>query len=338
MFAEMEAARAEALHVKPGPCGLKAILAIHSSRLGPALGGCRYGHYSNEQHALDDALRLSEALSYKAALAGLPYGGGKLVLIRPAHVANRAQLFAAVGDFIESLGGRYIAAVGNGTSTLDMDNLAQQTGFVTSTSGLGDPAPYTALGVLAGIRATALARLGTDDLQGLRVSVLGLGQVGLNVAELLHAEGAELYVSDIDAGKMQQAADTFNARTVAPYQLISHPCDLFVPCSHGHILNTTTVPELRCAAVAGAANNQLQSPEIAKLLESRGILYAPDIVISAGGLIHVALTYEGYAPEQTRSELARIATRLKEIFAIAQVDKRSPAEVACELAQRILYD
>lgn len=337
MFAAMQKAHVEALHVKQGPHGLKAVIAVHSTRLGPALGGCRYGNYSNEAQALEDAVRLAEGLSFKAALAGLPFGGGKAVILRPAHVGNRAQLFEALGEFIQSLGGRYIAAVGNGTSCVDMDCIAKQTQFVTSTSERQDPAAYTALGVFAGIRATALARLGSENLEGLRVSVLGLGHVGYALAEHLHAAGAELLVSDIDPGRMQQAVEAFGAKAVAPYQLMGTACDIFAPCSHGHVLSHVTVQQLRCAAVAGAANNQLHSEEAAEQLDRRGILYAPDYVINAGGLIHVAHTYQGMDPSQTPEQLTSIARRLTELYAIAQVDKRSPAQVAHEMATGILY-
>jgi leucine dehydrogenase len=202
MFAMMENARLESLHFAEDPhSGLKAIIAIHNCRLGPALGGCRYLSYVDEQSAVEDALRLARGMSYKAALAGLQQGGGKAVIIRPAHVENRGALFEAFGRFIETLNGRYITAMDSGTSSVDMDCIAQFTQHVTSTTAEGDPSPHTAMGVFAGIRATALARLGSDNLEGLRVAIQGLGNVGYALAEQLHAAGAELLVSDLDHGR-----------------------------------------------------------------------------------------------------------------------------------------
>ena len=212
MFAVMESARLEALHLAQDPVsGLKAIIAIHSTRLGPALGGCRYLAYPDDDSAIRDAIRLAQGMSYKAALAGLAQGGGKAVIIRPPHVDNRGALFEAFGRMIESLNGRYITAVDSGTSSADMDCIAQQTQHVTSTTAAGDPSPHTAMGVFAGIRATALARLGSDDLQGLRVAVQGLGNVGFALAEQLAAAGVELFVSDLDPGRVQLAVEQLGA-------------------------------------------------------------------------------------------------------------------------------
>ncbi|AOE87296.1 Leu/Phe/Val dehydrogenase [Pseudomonas sp. TCU-HL1] len=338
MFAMMETARLEALHLANDPAtGLKAIIAIHNTRLGPALGGCRYLAYPDDESAIRDAIRLAQGMSYKAALAGLEQGGGKAVIIRSAHVDNRAALFEAFGRMIESLGGRYITAVDSGTSSADMDCIAQQTGHVTSTTAAGDPSPHTALGVFAGIRATAHARLGSDDLEGLRVAVQGLGHVGYALAEQLHAVGAELLVSDLDAGRVQLAMEQFGAQPVAADAFLTTPCDILAPCGLGGVLNAQTVGQLRCAAVAGAANNQLASPEIADEMEARGILYAPDYVINSGGLIYVALKHKGAGLPAITAHLARISQRLTEIYAHAQADKRSPARVADALAERLLF-
>lgn len=217
MFDMMDAARLEGLHLAQDPAtGLKAIIAIHSTRLGPALGGCRYLPYPNDEAAIGDAIRLAQGMSYKAALAGLEQGGGKAVIIRPPHLDNRGALFEAFGRFIESLGGRYITAVDSGTSSADMDCIAQQTRHVTSTTQAGDPSPHTALGVFAGIRASAQARLGSDDLEGLRVAVQGLGHVGYALAEQLAAVGAELLVCDLDPGRVQLAVEQLGAHPLAP--------------------------------------------------------------------------------------------------------------------------
>ncbi len=338
MFSMMEAARLEALHLAEDPAsGLKAVIAIHNTRFGPALGGCRYLPYPDEQSAIGDAIRLAQGMSYKAALAGIDHGGGKAVIIRPAHVPSRAALFEAFGRFIETLNGRYITAIDSGTSSADMDCIAQHTNHATSTTSAGDPSPHTALGVFAGIRATAQARLGSDDLEGLRVAVQGLGNVGFALAEALHAAGAELLVSDLDAGRVQLAVEQLGAYPVASDALLGTPCDILAPCGLGGVLNAQTVAHLRCAAVAGAANNQLSSPTVADQLEARGILYAPDYVLNAGGLIYVALRHRGEELSAITAHLAQISRRLTEIYAHAQAEKRSPARVADFLAERLLY-
>ncbi|HCL3153765.1 Leu/Phe/Val dehydrogenase [Pseudomonas aeruginosa] len=338
MFDMMDAARLEGLHLAQDPAtGLKAIIAIHSTRLGPALGGCRYLPYPNDEAAIGDAIRLAQGMSYKAALAGLEQGGGKAVIIRPPHLDNRGALFEAFGRFIESLGGRYITAVDSGTSSADMDCIAQQTRHVTSTTQAGDPSPHTALGVFAGIRASAQARLGSDDLEGLRVAVQGLGHVGYALAEQLAAVGAELLVCDLDPGRVQLAVEQLGAHPLAPEALLSTPCDILAPCGLGGVLTSQSVSQLRCAAVAGAANNPLERPEVADELEARGILYAPDYVINSGGLIYVALKHRGADPHSITAHLARIPARLTEIYAHAQADHQSPARIADRLAERILY-
>jgi leucine dehydrogenase len=338
MFAAMEAARLEALHLAQDPItGLQAIIAIHNSSLGPALGGCRFLAYPDYDSAIRDAIRLARGMSYKAALAGLAQGGGKAVLIRPAHIADRAALFEAFGRMVESLGGAYITAVDSGTSSADMDCIAQHTAHVTSTSTGGDPSPHTALGVFSGIRATALARLGSDDLESLRVAVQGLGHVGFALAEQLAAAGAEVLVSDLDSGRVQLAVEQFGAHPVASEALLATPCDILAPCGLGGVLDSQSVAHLRCAAVAGAANNQLAHAQVADELEARGILYAPDYVINSGGLIYVSLQHRGAPLATITAHLAKIGVRLTEIYAHAQADKRSPARVADALAEHLLY-
>lgn len=338
MFGIMEATRLESLHVTQDPVtGLQAIIAMHSTRLGPALGGCRYLTYSDTHSAVADAARLAQSMSYKAALAGLPFGGGKAVILRPAHVPNRGALFEAFGRFIETLNGRYITAVDSGTKSEDMDCIAQYTQHVTSTCSAGDPSPHTAMGVFAGIRASAMARLGSDDLQGLRIAVQGLGQVGYALAEQLAAAGAELLVSDLDPGRVLLAVEQLGAQAVRHEELAATPCDIFVPCGLGGVLDQATVAHLHCAVVAGAANNQLASPEVAELLEARGILYAPDYVINSGGLIYVALQHQGAELPAITAHLARIGQRLTDIYAQAQAQNRSPARVAAQQAEALLY-
>ncbi|QQE87995.1 Leu/Phe/Val dehydrogenase [Azotobacter chroococcum] len=338
MFALMKAARLEALHLARDPVtGLEAIIAIHNTRLGPALGGCRFLDYPDTESAVRDAMRLAQGMSYKAALAGLELGGGKAVLIRPPHIGDRCTLFQAFGRFIDSLGGRYITAVDSGTSSADMDCIARETRHVTSTTDEGDPSPHTAEGVFAGIRATAQARLGCEELEGLRIAVQGLGHVGYALVERLAAAGAELLVSDLDQGRVQQAVEHLGARPVASDALLCEPCDILVPCGLGGILNAESVGALRCAAVAGAANNQLAGPEVADLLQRRGILYAPDYVINAGGLVYVALRHRGESDESIGAHLGGIRQRLSAIYARAQAEERSPARIADEEAERLIY-
>ena len=338
MFALRPSPRLESLHLSVDPCtGLKAVIAIHDSRLGPALGGCRYLAYPDDSSAVTDAARLAQGMSYKAALAGLPQGGGTAVIIRPAHVESRAALFEAFGRCVEQLDGRYITAIDSGTSVADMDCIAQQTRYVTSTSAAGDPAPHAAMGVFAGIRSTAMARLGSDNLEGLRVAIQGLGNVGYALAEQLHAAGAELLVSDIDAGKVQLAMEQLGAHPIANDSLLSTPCDILAPCGLGAVLNSLSVAQLRCSAVAGSANNQQTNLQVADQLERRGILYAPDYVINSGGLIYVSLKHRNTELPVITAHLSKISQRLTEIFAHAQAEKRSPARVADELAERVLY-
>ncbi len=337
MFQTMEATRLEGLHLAQHPSGLRAIVAIHNTRLGPALGGCRYQVYDDERQALRDAMLLARGMSRKAALAGLPFGGGKVVLLRPAHPDSRAELFEALGRFIDTLGGRFIAAIDSGTSSADMDCIARQTQYVSCTTAAGDPAAHTALGVFAGIRATALARLGSDNLEGLRIAIQGLGRVGFALAEQLQAAGAELLVSDLDGGRVQLAVEQLGAQPVSCEALLATPCDILAPCALGAVLDSRSIAQLRCAAVAGSANNPLLDESLAEDLEARGILYAPDYVINAGGLMHAALSYQGAAAGSLAAQLARIPQRLTELFAHAQAEKRSPAWVAERMAERMLY-
>lgn len=337
MFALMQDSRVQSLHliVDSTTC-LKAVIAIHSSQKGPALGGCRYLSYPSEEGALEDAVQLARNMSYKAVLAGLSLGGGAAVILRPAHVPDRAALFEAFGRFIQTLDGRYITTIDSGTSRDDMDCMAKSTRHVTSTTQSGDSTGYTALGLYTGIRTTALARLGSDNLEGLRVAIQGLGQVGWALAEQLYAAGAELLVADLDNDKVQRAMERMGAKPIASEALISTPCDILAPCGLGGVLNSHSVTKLRCAAIAGGANNQLSCPAIAEQLEARGILYAPDYVINSGGLIYVALQHQGENPDAITAHLSLIGTRLTEVFAHAQAEKRSPARVADALAERLL--
>ena len=308
MFTAMRAERMQGLHFfSDQASGLEAIVAIHNTHLGPALGGCRYLPYNSLDEAVADAMRLARGMSYKAALA------------------------------VESLRGGYITAMDSGTSSADMDCIAQQTGHVTSTTEAGDPSPHTALGVLAGIRAAVRARLGQESLSGVRITVQGLGNVGYALAQLLRAEGAELMVSDLDQGKVRLAEEELDAQPLALDAVYEAPCDIFSPCGLGGAINQRSISLLRCAAVAGAANNQLIDIDMADQLDARGILYAPDYVINAGGLLHVALTHRGVAHGEIAARVKAIGERLDSIFTQSQSEGRSPAEVADRQAERIIY-
>ncbi|WP_150299397.1 Leu/Phe/Val dehydrogenase [Pseudomonas profundi] len=338
MFTRMHSENVQALHVFADQAtGLEAVIAIHNTRLGPALGGCRYQAYADFDSAVADAVRLARGMSYKAALAGLEQGGGKAVIIRKPHVDNRAALFEAFGRCIQSLRGGYITAVDSGTSSEDMDCIARETSFVTSTTQAGDPSAHTALGVLAGIRSAARERLGQSSLNGVRVMVQGLGNVGYALAELLVAEGAEVLAADIDPGKVRLAVDELGVQPVALDAVCESPCDVFAPCGLGGVLNPDTIRQLRCAAVAGSANNQLVDADAADLLDARGILYAPDYVINAGGLLYVALTYKGEPASTIAGRIDSIGSRLDSIFAQSEAEGRSPATIADRQAEDILY-
>ncbi|HUS65281.1 MAG TPA: Glu/Leu/Phe/Val dehydrogenase dimerization domain-containing protein [Kofleriaceae bacterium] len=297
--------------------GLEAIIAIHDTRLGPALGGCRFIHYASEEEALIDALRLARGMTYKAALAGLDHGGGKSVIIRPNKRFDRTALFRAFGRFIDGMRGHYITAEDSGTSIEDMEVIRGVTKHVTgadpATGGSGDPSPYTALGVRRGIEACVQFALGRGSLEGIHVAVQGVGHVGYHLCRELHAQGAKLTVADIDPLKAERAQREFGA-AIAPLDAIfAVECDVFAPCALGSALNPETVPRLRCRIVAGAANNQLADVTMGAALMQRGILYAPDYAINAGGLVNVAQEVVGYDAERSRQRTIKIYDTIFEI-------------------------
>ena len=306
------------LHLKRvQSANLYAIVAIHDSRLGPALGGCRFIEYDNETDALVDALRLARGMTYKAALAGLNHGGGKSVIIRPRDGFNRTDLFRAFGEFIEDLRGRYITAEDSGTSIEDMDVIRSVTKNVTGVDpargGSGDPSPYTALGVRRGIEACVNYLLKRDSLDGIHVAVQGVGHVGYHLCRELHAAGATLTVADVDPLKSERAQREFGAAVAPLDDIFSTDCDVFAPCALGSALNRTTVPQLKARIVAGAANNQLAEPSIGEALRQRGILYAPDYAINAGGLVNVAQEVIGYDAAKARARTMKIYDTIYEI-------------------------
>ncbi len=297
--------------------GLKAIVAIHDSRLGPALGGCRFVEYDTDEAAVIDALRLARGMTYKAALAGLAHGGGKSVIVRPKGHFDRVSLFRAFGRFIDDLGGHYITAEDSGTGVEDMDVLRTITKHVTGVSeargGSGDPSSFTALGVRRGIEACVKQKLGRESLADVHVSVQGVGHVGYYLCKELHAAGARLSVADVDPLKAERAQREFKASIVALDEIAQVACDVFAPCALGSALNDVTIPKLKAKIVAGAANNQLATSKSGDDLHARGILYAPDYAINAGGLVNVAQEVLGYNAEKARNKTMTIYDTIYEI-------------------------
>ena len=322
--------------------GLKAIIAIHSTALGPAAGGCRHWQYATDADALTDALRLSRGMTYKNAVAGLEFGGGKAVILADDAAPKSPELFHAFGRAVEELGGKYITAEDVGCSVEDMRQVNEVTGYV---SGLprsggnagGDPSPLTALGVFLGIEAAVESRLGIDSLQGIRVAVQGVGHVGLHLCRLLHEAGAILTVSDVNRDNLQLTRDELPVTEIAPADLLYADVDVLAPCALGNILTSQTIPKLKARIVAGAANNQLATEADGARLADRDILYAPDYVINAGGIINVAREYYGgSSEEQVRTEIDGIPERLKLIFDEAKTSKQPTNIIADELARRIV--
>jgi leucine dehydrogenase len=296
---------------------LQAIVAIHDTRLGPALGGCRFIEYDSDDDAIVDALRLARGMTYKAALAGLPHGGGKSVIIRPKRHFDRVALFRAFGRFIDDLRGHYITAEDSGTGLEDMEIIRTQTKWVTgidpSHGGSGDPSPFTALGVRRGIEACAKIKLGRSSLAGLHVAVQGVGHVGYHLCKELVACGAKLSVADVDPLKSERAQREFGAAIVPLDQIFDVECDVLAPCALGSAINDETVPRIKAKIVAGAANNQLHEPRHGDDLNARGILYAPDYAINAGGLINVAQEVVGYDAGVSRERTLKIYDTIYEI-------------------------
>src|SRR5881396_3499627 len=284
-------------------CGYRGIIAIHSTVLGPALGGTRFWSYRTDEDALIDALRLSRGMTYKAAVAGLNLGGGKSVILGDNRTTRREAVFRAHGRHIESLGGRYITAEDVGTSTQDMEFIRVETQHVTGLLGKsGDPSPVTAYGVYRGIKACAKLRWGSDSLTGKTVAVQGCGHVGYFLCKLLFEEGVKLIVTDIDPQRVKAVVQDFRATAVKPDEIYAQAADIFAPCALGAIVNDDTIPQLKVRIVAGAANNQLAEERHGDALAARDILYAPDYVINGGGLINVNAELHGWSLERARNK------------------------------------
>lgn len=320
------------------PTGLRAIIAVHSTALGPAAGGCRMWPYAGTAEAVADVLRLSHGMSYKNALAGLPFGGGKAVIIGEPRSTKTPALLEAFGRLVDSLGGRYITAEDVGTTIADMEQVARATRYVSGLGAAageagGDPGPKTALGVYLGIKAAVRFRLGRPELKGLTIAVQGVGGVGYHLCRLLAADGAQLCVADVRPGALQRACGEFGARAVAVEDVLALDVDVLAPCALGAVLNAQSIPRLRTRIVAGAANNQLAQGQDGAALPAAGILYAPDYVINAGGIISVSHEYHGGGTEaQVIADIHAIPVRLTEIFERARRENRTTNAVADGMA------
>ena len=331
----------QVVFVSDDKSGLKAIIAVHNSNLGPALGGCRMWPYASEEEAIRDVLRLSRGMTYKSAMANLKLGGGKSVIIGNPRTHKTPELLAAFARALEQLNGRYIAAEDSGTSVADMKYMTQFTRHVAgihdkpSDAGTrsGDPSPATAYGTFIGIKAAVKERLGRDSLEGLRVAVQGVGNVGFDLARQLKAAGAQLWVTDIHREPLLQAGKELGATVVAPEEVFGLDVDVFAPCALGAILNDSTIPQLKAKVVAGAANNQLAEARHGAELMKRGILYAPDYVINAGGIIDVYHERIGFDRAALIKHIEGIEDNLMEIFERARKEERPTGEVADAIAE-----
>ena len=333
----------EALHfVTDEASGLRAIIAVHSTHLGPAAGGSRFWHYADDSEALTDALRLSRGMSYKNAMAGLPLGGGKTVILADEDRTKTPELLAAFGEAVDSLGGQYVTAEDVGINVSDMIEVARHTKYV---AGLpvgegqvgGDPGPHTSLGVFLGIKAAVKRKLGKEDVSGLHIALQGAGSVASGVARHAAAEGARLSIADVDAARAQELADLVEGEVVDPAEIMTLEADVLSPCALGAILTEQSITALNVPIVAGGANNQLATPQDGGRIHGRGILYAPDYVINAGGIINVSTEYlaDG-GPELVRSRIAAIPDRLEQIWDESASSGRDPAAVADAMAQRLI--
>ncbi|MEK4229882.1 Leu/Phe/Val dehydrogenase [Solibacillus sp. FSL H8-0538] len=302
--------------------GLKAIIAIHDTTLGPALGGSRMWTYATEEQAIEDALRLARGMTYKNAAAGLNLGGGKTVIIGDPFKDKNEEMFRALGRFIQGLNGRYITAEDVGTTVSDMDLIHEETNYVTGISpafgSSGNPSPVTAYGVYIGMKAAAKEAFGNDSLSGRSISVQGLGNVAYTLCDYLHKEGAHLIVTDINKAAVERVVNEFGATAVEPNEIYSQYVDIFAPCALGAIINDDTIPQLKAKVIAGSANNQLQESRHGQILHEMGIVYAPDYVINAGGVINVADELYGYNRDRAMKRVETIYDSIIKISAISK--------------------
>jgi len=317
--------------------GLKALIAIHDTTLGPALGGTRMWNYATEDEAIEDVLRLSRGMTYKAAAAGLNLGGGKAVIIGDSKTEKTEELWRAFGRFVQSLGGRYITAEDVGTSVQDMDYVNLETDFVTGVSkakgSSGDPSPKTAWGTFRGMQACAKEAWGSDDLKGKVVAVQGVGHVGHYVCEYLHQAGAKLIICDIQQDVIDRVVSAVGAEVVAPDAIYDVQCDIFAPCALGAVINDNTIDRLKCKIIAGASNNVLAENRHGDMLEEKGIIYAPDYVINAGGLMNVADELSGYNEERAMAKVSTIYDNIAKVIEISKRDNIPTYKAADRMAE-----
>lgn len=311
--------------------GLKAIIGIHNTVLGPALGGTRMWNYEKEEDAITDVLRLSRGMSYKNSAMGLNLGGGKAVIWGNARTDKSEELFRAFGKFVQSLGGRYITAEDVNTNVEDMNYVLMETDSVVGRGDVsGDPSPVTAFGVYRGVKAAAKVQFGSESLKGKVIAVQGLGKVGYHLCEHLHDEGAKLIVTDISQENIDRVVKEFGATAVAPDQIYGVACDIFSPNALGAVINDQTIPQLKCKVIAGSSNNQLKEPRHGDVLKSLGILYAPDFIINGGGVTNVAEEFNpsGYNRDRAYARVSTIYDKLMKVFKIAAEQDISTAKAA----------
>ncbi len=330
------------LHLKQDiGSGLFAIIAIHSTVLGPALGGCRFQTYPSIETAIIDCLRLAQGMSYKAAISNLPLGGGKAVLIRPQNDFDRTRIFRTFGQWVHELGGRYITAEDSGTQMADMDIIRTVTPFVTGNSQQRftqkDPSVVTAFGVRRGIEAAVKYKLNKDNLNGIHVAIQGVGNVGYHLAKELHQQGAVLTICDMNESAEKRCITEFSAKTCAVDAIHKVAADVFAPCALSNPINPHSITELAAPIIAGSANNQLADPSLGLVLKEKDILYAPDYVINAGGLIHVSAQYKGELESTAKENISNIYNTLMLIFDIATKENISTNIVADRLAEQRLH-
>lgn len=332
----------EAVHFFSDPSsGLKAIIAVHNTRFGPGGGGTRLWSYAESKDAVTDALRLSKAMSYKNAMAGLNLGGGKGVIIRPDGDFDRRALFEAYGRAVNAVGGKYITAEDVGVSPEDMKTIKTQTDFVAGLddgpAASGDPSPVTADGVFRSIKVAVQHAMGLETLVGLRVAVQGLGHVGYGLCKHLHEAGAHLIVTDLNAAVLTRAKTELGAEIVDPKVIHSVDADVFAPCALGAAISAATLPDIKAKIIAGAANNQLATSDMGEACRQRGILYAPDYIVNAGGIINVAAEVSGtYDPDWVNSKLDALEITLKNIFRLADERGEPTNVIADEMARERL--
>ncbi|GGA73506.1 leucine dehydrogenase [Arenimonas soli] len=317
--------------------GLKAIIAIHNTVLGPALGGTRMWPYASEEEALKDVLRLSRGMTYKAAVSGLNLGGGKAVIWGDPNKDKSEALFRAFGRFVNSLGGRYITAEDVGIDVNDMEYVLRETDYVTGVhqvhGGSGDPSPFTAYGTLQGLMASLQVKFGNEEVGNYSYAVQGVGHVGMEFVKLLRERGAKVFVTDINKDAVQRAVDEFGCEAVALDDIYDVDADVYSPTALGGTINEQTLPRLKCKVICGAANNQLANDEIGVELEKRGMLYAPDYAVNAGGLMNVSLEIDGYNRERAMRMMRTIYYNLGRIFEIANRDKIPTYKAADRMAE-----